>query len=210
MKKIKIKIENMISNYRRNEIVKGYKEKLINKDFTILSSNCNGGFIMHDLGVRFNTPTINLFFLPKDFIKFVKDFDKYINLELIEVEDCKETYPVGKIEDIKIYFQHYHTFKEAKEKWDERKRRINKENLFIMATDRDGCTENDIREFDRIPYKNKVIFTHKHYEDIESAYQIKGFENDNQVGILSCFEGATGKRYIDQFDYVSWLNSNIK
>ena len=45
---------------------------LKNKDFTIISHNCVGGVIYHDLGLKFNTPTINLFFMAKDFIKYNK------------------------------------------------------------------------------------------------------------------------------------------
>ena len=80
---------------------------------------------MNDLGVKFNTPTVNLFLKPKDFNKFLLNFDKYINMDLEEekVEDLK--YPIGKLGDIKIYFQHYKSFEEAKVKWDERKKRVN-------------------------------------------------------------------------------------
>lgn len=88
-----------------------------------------------------------------------------------------------------------------------KKKRINKNNLFILSTDRDGSSYRDIEEFDNLPYKNKVIFTHKYYPHIKSAYYIKGFEKNKEVGIFSCFEGMTGRRYLDQFDYISWFNN---
>ena len=161
---------------------------------------------MNDLGVKFNTPTVNLFLKPKDFNKFLLNFDKYINMDLEEekVEDLK--YPIGKLGDIKIYFQHYKSFEEAKVKWGERKKRVNLDNMFIMSTDRDGCTKEDIIQFDKLPYKNKVIFTHKIYPDIKSTFYIKGFENAGEVGVLSEFRGLTGMRYYDEFDYVKWFN----
>ena len=40
---------------------------------------------MNDLGVKFNTPTVNLFLKPKDFNKFLLNFDKYINMDLEDV-----------------------------------------------------------------------------------------------------------------------------
>lgn len=206
----KVKINNVISKIRRRKIIKEYRKRLLNKDFTIISSNCNGGFIMHDLGVRFNSPTVNLMFKPSEFIKFIKYFDEYIEYELIEFNDSKYNFPIGKLNDIKIYFQHYRTFNEAKISWEKRKKRINKKNLFIIATDRDGCTEKNIMEFDELPYKNKVIFTHKPYYNIKSTYYIRGFENNGEVGVLSCFDGSTGKRYLDQFDYISWLNKGYR
>lgn len=36
------------------------KKKLRNDNFVILSSNCIGGCLLHDLGLEFTTPTINL------------------------------------------------------------------------------------------------------------------------------------------------------
>lgn len=48
-------------------------------------------------------------------------------------------------------------------------------------TDRDGCTKEDLIEFDKLSYKNKIVFTHVPYDDIKSAVYIKGFEKDNEV-----------------------------
>ena len=83
------------------------RERLVNRDFTLIASNCNGAFILHDLNLRFNSPTVNLFLYPADFIKYVKKLKYYssLNLEFIEEKDI--TYPVGKLDDIKIYFMHY-------------------------------------------------------------------------------------------------------
>ena len=64
---------------------------------------------------------------------------------------------------------------------------------FIMMTDRDGVTEKDIQLFDQLPFKNKVIFTHKPYPAFKSAYYIKGFEKQNQVGDIFEFSGWNGK-----------------
>ncbi len=80
------------------------------------------------------------------------------------------------------------------------------DNLFIMMTDRDGVTEKDIQLFDQLPFKNKVIFTHKPYPAFKSACYIKGFEKQNQVGDIFEFSGWNGKKYYDQFDYVKWFN----
>lgn len=56
----------------------------------------------------------------------------------------------------------------------------------------------------------KVVFTHKDYNEIKSSYKIDGFENDECVGQLHYVKSnLTGKRYIDQFDYVSFLKNNL-
>ena len=104
---------------------------------------------------------------------------------------------------------HYKSFEEAKEKWDIRKERINYNNLFIMFTDRDGCTYEQIKRFNELPYSNKIIFTNKLYPEFESCYYIEGFENKESVGILSDYINNTSKRYLHKFNFIKWFN-NIK
>ena len=99
---------------------------------------------------------------------------------------------------------HYSSFEQAKLKWDERKKRINKQNLFIMMTDRDECNEEIVRRFDRLANKNKVIFTHLAYPDIKSAFYIKGSEKEKKaVKYKSIF---SLQKYFDELDYVKWFN----
>ena len=180
--------------------------KLKNKNPTIISSNCNGGIILHDLGLKFNTPTVNLLFEARDYIRFASDLDRYLSADLVEIETDKP-YPVGLLADIKVYFMHYKSFDEAKEKWNERRKRVDRNNIFLMFTDKDGCTEDDLKAFDSLPYEHKVVFTHIPHPEIKSAYYIKGFENETEVGILSDFKpGFFRRRYLDDFDYVSFLN----
>lgn len=179
--------------------------RLKNKNFSIIASNCNGGVILSDLDIKFNTPTINLFFYPEDFLEFISSIKENLEYELIE-EESNYNYPVGSLNNIKIHFMHYKTFKEAKEKWDSRKNRINYNNLFIMCTDRDGCTYEQIKRFDQLPYKNKIMFTHKQYPEFKSCYYIEGFENQSSVGILSNYIGNTRKRYLNKFNFVKWFN----
>ena len=182
------------------------KIRLKNDSPSIISSNCNGSMILHDLDLKFNTPTVNLYFETSDFLKFVSDLDKYVHEELIEAESSFE-FPVGRLGDIHLYFMHYPTFAEAKEKWEERVHRINTNNLFIMMTDKNGCTYEQMLEFDALPYKNKVIFTHKPYPEIQSSYYIKGFEDQDEVGVLSNWKpGFWKRRWLDDFDYVRFLN----
>ncbi len=185
------------------------KIRLKNKDFSIISSNCNGSFIYHDMGLRFLTPTINLSFEMNDFVKFLSDIHLYLNQDIIECGDDRFDYPTGMIGDVEIRFNHFQTFDEAKKKWNERKQRINWNNLFIFAIDGDDCTYDSMQRFDKLPYKNKVIFTHKPYPEIKSSFYIKGFENDDGVGALIDFkEQYWIRRFLDDFDYISFLNNN--
>ena len=88
---------------------------------------------------------------------------------------------------------------------------MDKNNLFVVFTDRDGCTYEDLKEFDNLSIKNKIVFTHKPYEKIKSAFYIKGFENRDSVGM--CFNYMNNKKWIkyyNQFDFVSWFNGEMK
>lgn len=199
-----------IRNFLRKILINNInKKRLKNKDFSIISSNCNGGGILHDLGVRFNSPFINLWMKPDDFIKFCKNINYYLNCRLCFVEEKGVSYPVGVLEDIRIYFMHYTNADEAKAKWVERVKRVNFNNLYFMLTDRDECSYQNLKEFDDLPYKNKVVFTHKPYPEIKSSYYIKGFENQASVGMLMEYKNKFSvKKYYDDFDYVAWFNHN--
>ena len=68
-----------------------------------------GGVILHELGERFNSPTVNLFFGAEDYIKFLEKLDHYLGQTLVEAQSDKD-YPVAKLDDITIYFMHYPSF----------------------------------------------------------------------------------------------------
>ncbi len=182
-------------------------KKLKNKDFSVIASNCNGAFLLHDLGLRFNSPFVNLWMKPDDYVKMLSNLRYYLNCELEFVEEDGINYPIGLLDDVRIYFQHYTTAEQAKEKWVERSKRINYENLFIMFTDRDGCTYQNLCDFDALPYKNKVVFTHIPYPELKSAFYIQGWESEESVGL--CFEYKSSfsiKKHYDDFDYIKWFN----
>lgn len=181
--------------------------RLKNSNFTIISSTCNGGVIYSDLKQKFNSPTINLFILPEQFIKLCKNLKFYMTCDLVEC-NINHKYPVGILnQEIYLHFVHYHSFEEAKSKWDERKKRINYDNLYFMMTDRDGCTEEIIKEFDQLPYKNKVIFTSNQYPQYKSTIFCDEYVNEKEVGVLTNFRNIAGERLYDRyFDIVGWLN----
>lgn len=66
-----------------------------------------------------------MFLYPVDFIKYVKKLKYYSGLKLEFIKEPNITYPVGKLDDIKIYFMHYKSEEEAMQKWEERTKRLN-------------------------------------------------------------------------------------
>ena len=194
-------------NLFRRIYLKRLKLKLKNKDVSLISSNCTGATMLHDLGLRFNSPFVNLWVRPDEYIRLLSDFKTYMSMELKFIKEEGVSYPIGILGDVRIYFQHYESEEEARNKWNERKRRINYNNLFILFSDRDGCTKDDLIKFDELPYKNKIVFTNREYTDIKSAFYIRGFEKEQSVGMCMAFMSEWSyKKYFDQFDAVSWFN----
>ena len=146
---------------------------------TLIANNCIGGSILHDLGLRFNTPTINLQILPREYIKFCKDFRHYMETEITE---CKQSelsdvhkydlinmfghvpvneFPYGLCDDILICFQHYETFEEAKAAWDRRKARVDYNHIgfiFYIAWEAD---RHKAMQFYNLGLKHSAIFTER-------------------------------------------------
>ena len=192
-----------------------YKElkrrKLKNKTPSIISSNCNGEFVYYDMGLKFMSPTINLSFEMNDFVKMLQNLKWYMEQPITPHKDDRFDFPVGMLGDIEVRFNHYKSFDEARDKWEERKKRIDWDNLYIMAIDGDNCTYDSMKAFDSLPFSNKVIFTHKPYPEIESSFYIRGFEENEGVGPIMYFKKQFFvRRYIDDFDYVAFLNKKQK
>lgn len=206
MEKIKNGIVK-IKGFARNIYNKNTARKLKNTDFSLIASNCNGAFLLHDLGLRFNSPFVNLWMKPDDFIRFLTNLNQYLSCEMTFVEEPGISHPVGLLDDVRIYFQHYSTKEIAKEKWDERSKRLNFNNLFIMFTDRDGCTYQNLCNFDALPYKNKVVFTHVPYPEFKSACYLKGWESETSVGMCYDYKSTFSiRKHYDEFDYIDWFN----
>ena len=209
LRKFNVRVYGKVNRLLRRFVNKADQKRLVNREFTLLSNNCNGGVICHDLGLQFRSPTVNLFFYQDHFFKFCEQFDYYISQPLTRCEEPLHKpeieYPVCNLGDLELHFLHYHSFEEAKQKWDSRTARINRDNIFVMWTFFGGTDEEWLARFDRIPFKNKVAFTEKPFPKYKSAFYIRGFE-EKGLGVLTQFCGLRGKRVLDQFDYVTWFN----
>lgn len=65
-------------------------EKILDRDTSIISSNCFAGRIMQDLGMQYNTPTLGLYFMYPDYIEFLQHLEYYLKEAKIEfVEHSK-------------------------------------------------------------------------------------------------------------------------
>jgi len=175
---------------------------------SLICSNCIGGIIYNNLGLRFLSPTINLWMTNKDLIKLVSKLEEYVAEELVDNGEY-EGYPTGKLKDITLYFNHYPTFEEAKTKWNERKQRINFDNLYVMLGD-DGLSYEDIKALNSLHCKRMVVFTAKQYPELDFTFQLKKYEKESHVGFFAVRSLDGFREFEKEFDYVNWLNGESK
>jgi len=211
------RVFNKIWNIRHSIYLWWKRKCLKNHNFSIISRNCVGGVMSHDLGERFNSPTVNLWLKPDDFIFFCNELDYFLNCKIEEVFEEGINYPIGRMycEDkfITLYFTHYSSFSEAVNKWQERARRVNKDNLFVVfeypaILDTTEEQESMKRKFDTIPFANKIMITKRSQLTGENIVHMSFYDETHFPGkILSRKNRISVKRYLDDFDYVSFLNS---
>lgn len=203
---------NKIVPFLRRLLLYFYRKKLKTTDFSLITNNCIGGIICHDLHLRFFSPTINLFFDDSEFIVFLSNLDEYLHLPVEEYSDSSIKFPIGVLRgsagDVKIYFMHYRTFEEAVEKWNERKRRVNADNIFIIM-EGNSCSEKILEDFDNLKFANKVVLTDGLHNSIKSSFPVLGnfYGKDYWHGKILEYPQNGLHRYLECFDYVEFFNS---
>ena len=190
------------------------KSTLTNKDFTIVSNNCIAGSIYEDLHIEYRTPTVGLFFFAPCYIKFISELKKNIDSELRFTNSSRYAkgnelranswYPIGLLNnEIEIHFLHYQSEEEAYLKWERRKERINWKNLFLIFTDNEGYSLDEVKKFDSIKYP-KVFFSAKKIDGIKCLVHLNNDGEHDNVGNL--YDNRWN--YRKHFNVVKWLNKS--
>lgn len=162
------------------------RKAFADKNYSFISSSCLGGLFSQILGAQYRSPTVGLFFTPADYLSFVGNLQRNLELDLVwnKHDSEKFGYPVGNINGINIRLMHYANFEEARFKWNTRKHRVDMEKIVFIFTDRDAATYEHLMAFDRLNFRRKLMFVHKPYPEFSSAIYVKGYEGDGQVGEL--------------------------
>lgn len=185
---------------------------ILKSDLTIFSNNCWGGYTYHRLGMKFQSPLINMYFPDCDYLNFLGNPKKYLLTDLVLKEMCYDEnidsyYPICYCDDVLMYFLHYNSFEEVKEKWNKRKKRINWNNIFVMMQTEEI---NIAKQFSKLPYKNKICFVPFDLRD-ESLFYIN-YKNEKEMldkrfsGIVN---GIAKGEYI-YYDLLNLLRGNVK
>lgn len=132
--------------------------KLTN-DISIISNNCVGGLLYHDLGWKFLSPTVNCFFMADDYLKYLLNMPYYNSLEVsAEIDSSRGDTVLLKIDDIKLHFIHDTNPEKVISDWHRRSERINMDKIFVIASDKEGWNNDTMELFRLVPYK-KCFFT---------------------------------------------------
>lgn len=143
------------------------------KDFTIISNNCAGGYVYQYFGIPYCTPTEGLDFSVDDYMKVIKNPRHYFTQKLSFIcPECTErykngehfTYPVAKINDVTVYFRHYHSQYEAEQKWVRRCSRMNFDKVFFLLTESETMRDEHLLQFSdyiRLSKRKGVLLTVK-------------------------------------------------
>ena len=209
--KIKKKLKDIY--YKYTGMVK--QKKLKNKDFTIISNNCFGGIIYRNNHLQYKSPTCGMYFMAPEYIKFIYNIEKYINnvvIKEIQIEESKYSnylkerqYKgiIGKIDDLEICFLHYSDINEVNEKWNKRAKRINWNNIIYKFNDQNLCTYKELKEFDDFKAKNKICFTAKKYDELNTI-QLKQYEKYEYV-----LSDTNPRDYKKEFNIYNYINNII-
>lgn len=206
----------LVKNFFRKRYCRKRRKNLQNRDFTIISNNCCGGVIYHNLGLQFNTPTVNLSIGSDDFFLFLENLEEALRADVSEDFVDGVSYPVGRIQlkngrCIRLFFKHYQTFDEAAEKWYERRSRVRLDNLYVLMEMARQTNEDLLKRFFSLPVGNKFALVDKAFPEYTKTQVLNFYEKysvESNATIMNYRKGLlTYKRYLDDFDYVKWLNS---
>lgn len=96
-----------------------------------------------------------------------------------------------------MFFLHYHSEQEAREKWERRIKRINWDKLLVKFNDQNGCTETEVNRFMGLPYKNKLFFTCKEWPNLSGCGYTIIRQFPKHDFIMASYEPFGRSRYID-------------
>lgn len=207
------KFRNAIIKYNKQKVCKARRKQLKFTDFTIISNNCWGGLVYQYFGLPYTTPTIGLFMMDDDYIKFLQNLDYYLSQSLVFIPHseskyqerlnrettAKDSYPIALLDDVEVHFLHYKSSEEAERKWEYRKNRINKDHLLVKMSQRSSNDDAILERFEKLPFENKICFT-------ESVRIGKGFIHIPELKRLNMQGGDEMPYVMDKVDLIALIN----
>jgi len=180
----------------RKKVINGQVLKIPNFDFrrysslrenpiTILSDDCWGGHVYHSLDLPFTSPLVNIYWPRDSYCKFIQDPIFYLEQPLCMERDGaprENLFPIGRLgegdQGVQLHFVHAPSFQKAKEHWDRRKKRINKNRIMIKFgfSGAEIQREKYLEVFDKLPFQKICVYSGE--ANIEDVVYSERFEWD--------------------------------
>lgn len=212
------KLNNKIQVWNHN---RKFQSGLVNKDISIISQNCIGGVLYHLYDIPFQSPTINMFIEDENFVKLAENPRHYFSVvpepitdNYIDPINSNIHYPKILVDDIELCCLHYSNCAEAIEHWQRRKKRINYNNLFVIANSWNLHDNIDLIGRIQNLYMPSIIIDDKHLSG-SRIINLKGdiWRRDERgivrPNITDCSNDGIHRLFELSFDFTEWFNSNL-
>ena len=206
---LRIRINKLFAPLRSARIARRY-HAMGGGAASILANNCAAGRMLHDLGLRLDTPTVNLWMTFSDFLSFAEGLPGSLEGELRDVRDADERNPVGDLlfagRSVRLHFLHEATFERAKADWERRRGRVDPARLFLVATDNSDAKPDELDRFLRLPWPKKMFVKDAWKAERlgEEGVLVRGdFHEGFNVHDFPGWLGQT--HYQRSLDFASWI-----
>ncbi|MCH8563287.1 DUF1919 domain-containing protein [Nesterenkonia sp. YGD6] len=152
---------------------------------TIISRNCWSGTVYETYGLPKLSPTLGVFFMPGDYLQFKSDLDRRLAtpMKFVKPRHSKSrstlknkgnsgSWLMARLGEVELHMLRQHDEKVARKKWESRVNRVNWQRLIIKFNDKNGATNDQLRQFDRLDLEHKITFTVRDSVDIKSAVNV--------------------------------------
>jgi uncharacterized protein (DUF1919 family) len=197
--------------YNINRFLGYFRRKLIKGDTpTIICNTCAGGMIYESLGMPLLSPTINVGIKDDDYIKLCMNLQHYMNCEIklkgwekrTRTFGSQAAWPVGIVDDIEIMFAHANSEKDALERWDLLRERINWDRIIFVMEEygyRRPVSKKAFDDFAKL--EGKKLFA-------QGSYYYDYFENKPSYILATEAANRREPAIENFFDLVEWMNKD--
>lgn len=148
-------------SWRRWPYLLWLRRRVKNRRFLLIASDCNGGLLLHDLGMQFTMPTVNMAF--HRFEKLCTHLDEYLAMTPVPMDAPERSYPMFTLGEAVIEGTHYKSREEFLAAWERRLQRFNAcraqgYEILLMADETSLSKNGGLAEYLAAPYR-KICFT---------------------------------------------------
>ena len=184
---------------------------ILQSNISIVSDCCFAGLLYHRFGMRFTSPTINMFSDNENYFRFISDLENHFRLPMVEVDNWIDkpwagvySYPRGCVGDVEWCFNHDITFATALDRWQKGVKRFNWDNYLVIMTIN---SESMAYAFDDLRINKKIGFYWKdlglksviYLPEWQSPFFRKKYDYCFSGYVNRIADGADGVRNINWF-----------